>query len=120
MARCANHNETACITSTLLEFLYLLVEEYAPQMRDQMRSNIRLAHSELLDKKVIRTVGEYKVQDDRIQNYTEYLFSGASLKLLTERYPGVEDSNRLNSPVVIEEGSIETSNFYNILQATMT
>lgn len=80
MARCAQHPSTMSITSTLLEFLYLMVEEYAPSMRDQIRNHIKQAHSELLDVKVIRTVGEYKVEDDRIQNYTEYLFSGSMLK----------------------------------------
>jgi hypothetical protein len=54
MSDSAQTVETSYLTATLLEFLYLMAEEYAINKKDSIRSHIKSAHIELLNKKIIK------------------------------------------------------------------
>lgn len=54
MSESAQKVETSYLTATLLEFLYLMAEEYAINKKDSIRSHIKSAHIELLNKKIIK------------------------------------------------------------------
>jgi hypothetical protein len=54
MAESAQRQETSYLTATLLEFLYLMAEEYAINRKDSIRSHIKSAHIELLNNKIIK------------------------------------------------------------------
>ena len=53
MAQSAQKAETSYLSATLLEFLYLMAEEYSTNRKDSIRSHIKSAHIELLNKKII-------------------------------------------------------------------
>ena len=78
MSECAQASPS--VTATLIQFLYLASEEWFPPLRDQIKARIKAASHALIEKKVIVTVTEYKVDSSQIQIYFEDLFMGDASK----------------------------------------
>ena len=97
MKECAFKQKEMDITSSLVEFLYLLTKEYELQKQGQFLKRIRYAHGELVKKKVILTVSEYRVQDSVISNYLDQLFVG-SMQLGTQSQVSFSSQNGQNVP----------------------